>query len=49
LEAAGHLEKIAVGRDPVAIQECIAKLEVELDVLKEIFRQAAKERAISGA
>jgi CheY-like chemotaxis protein len=49
LEAAGHLEEIAVGRDPVAIQECIAKLEVELDLLKEVFRQAANERSISRA
>ena len=49
LKAAGHLEEIAVGRDPVAIQECIAKLEDELDLLKETFRQAANDRAISRA
>jgi len=48
-KAAGHLEEIAVGRDPVAIHEGIAKLEEELNLLKETFRQAANERAISRA
>jgi two-component system, sensor histidine kinase and response regulator len=48
-KAAGHLEEIAVGRDPVAIHEGIAKLEKELSLLKETFRRAANERANSPA
>ena len=49
LKAAGHLEEIAMGRDLKAIQEGIAKLEDELNLLKETFRQAANGRAISRA
>ena len=49
LKAAGDLEETAIGRDPLAIQECIAKLESELNLLKETFRQAANDRAISRA
>ena len=49
LKAAGHLEEIAMGRDLEAIQEGIAKLEDELNLLKETFRQAANDRAISRA
>jgi protein-histidine pros-kinase len=47
LKAAGHLEELASGGDPAAIHECIAKLEDELNLLKETFRQAANDRAIS--
>jgi hypothetical protein len=49
LKAAGHLEEVARGGDPLAMHECIAKLEDELDLLKETFRQATNERATSRA
>ncbi|HEX2521686.1 MAG TPA: Hpt domain-containing protein [Terriglobia bacterium] len=49
LKAAGHLEETARGGDPLAIHECIGKLEDELDLLKETFRQATSERATSRA
>jgi two-component system, sensor histidine kinase and response regulator len=49
LKAAGHLEEIAMGRDLAAIQEGIAKLEDELNLLKETFRQAANDRETSRA